>query len=155
MSDDIRAAMWKAMAQSPFLMVKLNRSHDHAEPLIAQLDENVHGKFWFYISRDNRIAPGGQAMAQFAARDHHLFCCISGTLTEEKDPAVITRYWSPTIESWYDGGRKDPDFLMLRFDLEDAEIWKPDSSIKGLFRLMSGKGDDPRSMGTQEVISLK
>ncbi|GLT00620.1 hypothetical protein GCM10007897_20080 [Sphingobium jiangsuense] len=155
MTDDIRAAMWKAMAQSPFLMVKLDTGHDHAEPLVAQLDEDVHGKFWFYTTRDNRIAPGGPAMAQFAARDHRLFCCISGTLVEEADPAVIERYWSPTIDSWYDGGRSDPDLLMMRFDLKEAEIWQPDSTLKGLFRLMSGKGGDPRKMGQHDVVSLE
>lgn len=154
MSNDIRAAMWKALAQSPFLMVKLDAGHDHAEPLLAQLDEQVHGKFWFYTSRDNRIAPGGPAMAQFAARDHHLFCCISGTLVEESDPAIIKRYWSPTIDSWYEGP-DDPDMLMMRFDLKDAEVWQPDNSLKGLFRLMSGKGNEPREMGVHEVISLE
>ena len=155
MTDDIRAAMWKAMGQSPFLMVKLDAGRDHAEPLVAQLDEDAHGKFWFYTTRDNRIAPGGPAMAQYAARDHGLFCCISGTLVEETDPAVIDRYWSSTVESWYDGGRDDPDLLMMRFDLSEAEIWQPDNTLKGLFRLMSGKGVDPRKMGQHDVVSLK
>ena len=155
MTEDIRQTMWKAMAESPFLMVKLDAGQDHAEPLIAQLDPDAHGVFWFYTSRDNRVAPGGPAMAQFVARDHRLFCCIKGTLAEESDPAVIDRYWSGTVEAWYEQGRDDPNLLMMRFDLDDAEIWKPDNSLKGLFRLMSGKADAPREMGVHETVSLK
>ncbi len=155
MTEDIRRAMWEAMAQSPLLMVKLDAGHDHAEPLIAQLDPEAHGSFWFYTGRDNRIAPGGPAMAQFVARDHSLFCCISGKLVRETDPAVIERYWSGTVESWYEKGRDDPDMLMMRFDLKDAEIWKPDNSLKGLFRLMSGKADAPREMGVHETVSFR
>ncbi|MGE4411349.1 MAG: general stress protein [Sphingomonadales bacterium] len=155
MTEDIRALLWNSMAESPFLMVKRNAGNDHAEPLIAQVDPNAHGAFWFYTSRDNRIAPGGPAMAQFVARDHSLFCCIAGTLVEESDPAVISRYWTPTLEAWYDKGRDDPNLLVMRFDLDDAEIWKPDNSIEGLFRMMTGKAEAPREMGFHKTISLK
>lgn len=155
MTEDIRKTMWDAMAESPLLMVKLDGSHIHAEPLTAQLDPDAHGRFWFYISRDNRIARGGRAMAQFVARDHSLFCCISGRLIEEMDPAVIDRYWTNMVAGWYEGGRNDPRLMMMRFELEDAEIWKPDNSLKGLFRLMSGKPDNPREMGRHEMVSLK
>lgn len=155
MTDDIRRTMWETMADSPFVMVKLDEGHDHAEPMMAQLDPEAEGKFWFYTSRDNRIAPGGRAMAQFVARDHGLFCCISGTLSAETDPAVIDRHWTSTVDSWYEGGRNDPAMLMMRFDLEDAEIWKPDNSLTGLFRLMAGKAEAPREMGRHETISLK
>lgn len=154
MTDAIRADLWNMMAQSPIMMVRRNEGNDHAEPLIAQLDPAANGEFWFYTSRSNRIAPGGPAMAQFVARSHELFCSISGILTEEKDPAIIDRYWSQRVNSWYPQGRDDPDMLMMRFELIDAEIWKPDNSLQGLFRIMSGKADAPREMGIHETITL-
>lgn len=154
MTDDLRTNMWKAMAESPFLMIRLNAGTDHAEPLLAQLDPAAHGKFWFYTSKTNRIAAGGPAMAQFVARDHRLFACIAGTLAHENDPALIDRYWSDTVESWYEGGRTDPTMLMMRFDLREAEIWQPDNSLKGLFHKMTGKGDALREMGSHETLPL-
>lgn len=154
MSDIIRTNFWEMMADSPILMVKLNSDGNHAEPLIAQLDPDANGQFWFYTSRNNRIAPGGPAIAQFVARNHDLFCSISGTLTEETDHSVIDRYWSPRVNSWYPQGRTDPNMLMMRFDLIDAEIWKPDNSLQGLFKVMSGKADSPREMGIHETIPL-
>ena len=140
MSDEaeIRKIMWKKMADSPFVMVGLVGSHDHSEPMTAQLDENADSAFWFYTKRDNRLAPGGPAMAQFAAKGHDLFACIMGTLTEETDPAVIDRYWSKQTEAWFDDGRNDPSLLMLRFDLKDAEIWDARSSPIGIFKMLTG-----------------
>jgi len=135
---EVRERMWEKMAKSPFLMVERIGAHDHAEPMTAQLDENVDGKFWFFTRRDNRIAPGGPAMAQFVSKDHKVFACLRGTLSAETDRSLIDKYWSNQTEAWFKGGRNDPDLLMLRFDLEDAEIWEGDESIAGIFKMLTG-----------------
>jgi general stress protein 26 len=93
-------------------------------------------------------------MAQFAAKDHSLFACIDGNLTEETDPAVIDRYWSKEVAAWYPGGRNDPSLLMLRFELGHAEIWLADMSVKGIFKMLLG-GDVRREMqGKHTEIAL-
>lgn len=136
--SEIRARFWRELEASPFLMVGLSGSHQHSLPMTAHLDRNANHAFWFYTSKDNRLAPGGPAMAQFSARDHYLFACIEGTLTPETDPAVIDRHWSKDVEGWYPGGRSDPTLLMLRFNLGTAEIWRADMSIKGVFKQLFG-----------------
>ena len=154
MTDSIRRAMWKAMARSPFLMIRLDDYKGHSEPMTAQLDEAADGEFWFFTTRSNRIAAGGKAMAQFVSRDHDLFCCLSGTLKEEDDRAVIDNHWSASIEAWYEGGRTDPELLMLRFELDEAEIWQRDTTLKGLFKLMTDKAVRPGELGDHEIVSL-
>lgn len=154
MSNSIRTDFWKALEHSPFLMVGLNSGHGHSLPMTAQLDKNADHAFWFYTTKDNRLAAGGPAMAQFTAKGHDLFACISGTLRPETDPAVIDRYWSKQVEAWYDGGRNDPNLLMLRFDLADAEIWTADLGIKGMFKLMTGQTIDPREAGRHAEVAL-
>jgi general stress protein 26 len=136
--SDIRERFWSELSASPFLMVKLNGSTEHAVPMTAQLDPDANHAFWFYTSRDNRLAAGGPAMAQFAGKDHYLFACIAGKLVQESDPAVIDRYWSKDVEAWYPQGRNDPSLLMLRFDLGNAEIWRSDMSLKGVFKQLFG-----------------
>src|SRR3546814_2458007 len=89
----------------------------------AQLDKDAHGAFWFFTASDNRLAAGGPAMAQFAAKGHELFACISGTLVSESDRTVLDKLWSNSIAAWYEGGKDDPKLVLLRFDLDDAEIW--------------------------------
>lgn len=154
MSDDIRKTFWKALEDSPFLMVGLTSSHMHSLPMTAQLDKDADHCFWFYTSKDNRLASGGPAMAQFAAKGHDLFACIAGTLVVESDPAVIDRYWSKPVEAWYAQGRNDPNLLMLRFDLDDAEIWTAEMGVKGLFKLMTGLTIKPGEAGKHAEVTL-
>ena len=144
---EVRERMWKKMADSPFVMLRLEDSGDHAQPMTAQLDKDANSAVWFYTQRDNRLAPGGPAMAQFVSKDHKLFACISGTLTEETDPAIIDQHWSTFVEAWFDGGRNDPNLLMLRFDLGDAEIWEGDESIMGKFKMLTGMKIKPEETG--------
>lgn len=154
MSDDIRTQFWKALEDSPFLMVGLTDQPMHHLPMTAQLDKDANSAFWFYTSRDNRLALGGPAMAQFASKGHDLFACISGTIRPEEDPAVIDRYWSKQVEAWFEGGRNDPNLLMLRFDLDDAEIWTADLGVKGLFKLLTGATIKPGEAGKHAEVAL-
>ena len=91
MSSDICKEMWKAMSKSPYLMVALEGQHMHAQPMTAQLDEDADGCFWFYTRKDNRLAAGGPAMAQFVAKGHDVFACISGRLVQV-DATGFRRY---------------------------------------------------------------
>jgi general stress protein 26 len=154
MSDNIRTDFWKALDSSPFLMVKLTGEHMHALPMTAQLDKNANHAIWFYTARDNRLADGGSAMAQFVSKGHDIFACISGSLHEETDQAVIDAHWSTHVEAWYEGGRNDPKLLMLRFDLYDAEIWTMDLGVKGRFKLMTGQNIDPQNAGRHAQVAL-
>ncbi len=154
MSSDIRTTMWKAMADSPNVMVSLTANDEHAEPMHAQLDKDADSEFWFYTTKDNRIAQGGKAMVHFAAKGHDVFACIRGTLVEETREEIIDKYWSKQVAAWYDEGRKDPSMMMLRFELDDAEIWDVDASFKGMFKLMTGKTVDPEEMGDHDKVNL-
>lgn len=136
---EVRERMWEKMAKSPFVMVERMDSDDHAQPMTAILDEKVEGKFWFYTQKGNRISPGGPAMAHYASKDHKIFACIKGTLVEETDAAVIDKYWSNMVEAWFAGGRSDPNLMMLRFELDEAEIWEGDESALGFFKMLTGQ----------------
>ncbi|WP_420144970.1 pyridoxamine 5'-phosphate oxidase family protein [Sphingobium sp.] len=151
---DIKDRFWAELSSSPFLMVGLNGRPEHSVPMTAQLDPAANHCFWFYTSRDNRLASGGPAMAQFAAKDHNLFACVEGVLTPETDAAVIDRYWSKEVEAWYPGGRNDPSLLMLRFDLGTAEIWRSDMSLKGVFKMLFGGDVCDEMKGKHAEVAL-
>ncbi len=154
MSSDIRTTMWKAMADSPNVMVSLISSRSHAEPMHAQLDKEADSEFWFYTTKDNRIAQGGPAMVQFADKDHEVFACIRGTLVEEERSEIVDKYWSKQVSAWYEDGKSDESLLMMRFELDDAEIWEVDPTIKGMFKLMTGKNVEPDEMGDHKKVDL-
>jgi general stress protein 26 len=154
MSNKLVKNMWRALAKSPYLMIGLNKNAEHSEPMRAQLDEEANGYFWFYTTKDNRIADGGKAMAQFASKDHDMFACIAGYLVEETDYEVISRYWSKPVEAWYKDGREDPNLKMMRFELNTAEIWSVDPSVVGMIKLTSGATLSPEEMGKHDKIAF-
>jgi len=154
MSEDIRKKMWKAMADSPNVMVSLTGNDEHAEPMHAVLDKEADSEFWFYTKKGNRIAPGGKAMVHFSSKGHDIFACISGELIKEERQAIIDKYWSKQVAAWYENGKDDPELLMLRLDLQDAEIWHADPGIKGMYKLMTGKNIDPEEMGDHANVKL-
>ena len=154
MSNSLRTKMWKAMAESPIFMIGLNKNADHSEPMHAQLDKDASGHFWFYTTKDNRIAEGGKAMAQYSSIDHELFACIGGHLVEETDQDIIDKYWSKKVEAWYKEGKTDPSLKMMRFELDNAEVWTQDPSFVGMLKLSTGATIAPHEMGEHEKLDL-
>lgn len=152
--DEIREEFWESLADSPYVMIALHGANEHAIPMRAQLDKEANSAIWFYTSRDNRLAKGGAAMAQFVSKGHDLFACISGTLTEETSEDIKDRHWSNAVEAWYDQGRQDPSLLMLRLDLGNAEIWEADPGVVGMFKMMTGQTMDGDEMGEHAKVAL-
>lgn len=153
-NDQITQDMWQKMADSPFVMLGLEGDHQHSAPMTAQLDPDANGKFWFYTTKDNRFAPGGPAMAQFVSKGNGLYACIAGTLVEETSEAVKDKYWNKQVEAWYEGGRTDPSLVMLRFELDSAEIWESDTSISGKFKMLTGQTIKPQEAGSHAEVAL-
>jgi len=147
MDKDTREAFWKAFADSPFIMMRLESSKEHAEPMTAQLDRDAHHAIWFFLARDNRIAAGGAAMGQVATKGHDAFACISGNLVEETNAAIREKQWDKSVEAWFPNGKNDPSILMLRFDITDSEVWIADMSIKGKLKMITGSPIKPSDAG--------
>jgi general stress protein 26 len=139
MDTETRETFWKAFEDSPFIMMKLDSDTGHSEPMTAQLDKDAHHAIWFFCKNDNRIANGGRAMGQVATKGHDVFACLSGNLIEEHDRSIRDAQWNRIVESWFPNGKDDPTVLMLRFDIEDSEVWIADMSIKGTFKMLTGQ----------------
>lgn len=155
MSDaqKLKHDLWKRLATSPFLMLGLTESRDHSEPLTAQLDEDQVDTLWFFIGKDNRLAKGGDAMAQFVSKGHDFFACMAGTVQIDNDPAMIDKLWSKQAEAWFPGGRSDPNLALLRFDVADAELWETDMSLSGRLKMIFGGKINASEEGSHAKVS--
>ena len=156
MSDDnhIIADFFKSLKHSPFVMIGLDDTPDHSQPMTAQIDGEDRETLWFFTGRDNRMAIGGPAMAQYVSKGHDLFACVSGNLTPDNDPVVIDRLWSNQVAAWFPGGKDDPNLLLMRFALNSAEIWEADVSLTGMVKMMFGGTIKPSEAGSHAEVSL-
>jgi general stress protein 26 len=135
---ELKRDLWKKISQSPFLMVGLTGSGQHSEPLTAQLDKDQVDTLWFFVGKDNRLAKGGAAMAQYVSKGHDYFACLAGTLRIDNNPAIVEKLWSRQVEAWFPGGKNDPNLALLRLDIDGAELWETDLSISGKMKLLFG-----------------
>lgn len=149
---DLKRDLWKKMSGSPFLMVGLSGEGQHSEPLTAQLDEDQVDTLWFFIGKDNRLAKGGAAMAQFVSKGHDYFACLSGRAHVQNDFAMIDKLWSRQVEAWFPGGKDDPNLALLRFDIDSAELWETDMSFAGKLKMIFGGKIEPSEEGSHARI---
>ena len=134
----LKRDLWKHMSHSPFVMIGLEGSGTHSEPLTAQLDKDQVDTLWFFVGRDNRLVQGGKAMAQYVSKGHDYFACLSGTVRVDNDSGMIDKLWSRPAEAWFPGGKDDPNLALLRFDIDDAELWEADMSLSGKLKMLFG-----------------
>ena len=154
MSDahELKERLWKKMTDGPFVMVGL-KDGGHSEPLTVQLDKDQVDTLLFFVASDNRVVKGGPAMVQFVSKGQDFFACLSGTISVDNAPALIDKLWTKQAESWFPGGRSDPNLTLIRFDIADAELWESDISLAGQFKMLFGGKIRPQDEGSHALIS--
>lgn len=135
---ELRSKFWHALDDSSFVMLQLDADPDSAAPMTASLDRDADHAIWFFTSRDNRFAAKGPATATFASKGHDLFARFHGVLSEETSRERLDKQWSNFVESWFPGGKDDPNLLFLRFDLGDASIWAGELGLIGVAKMALG-----------------
>jgi len=149
MSDarELKKHLWDKMTAGPFVMIGLEGGGHH-EPLTVQLDKHQVDRLYFFIGRDNRMAKGGRAMLQFVSKGQDFFACLSGTARVDDDRAQIDKLWNKQAEAWFPGGKSDPNLALLRFDIDDAELWEADMSLAGKVKMIFGLKVNPSEEGS-------
>ena len=149
----IKQDLWNKLSASPFIMIGLTGGGEHSEPLTAQLDKDQVDTLFFFIGKDNRLAKGGDAMAQFVSKGHDFFACLSGTAQVDNDFAMIDKLWNRQVEAWFPGGKDDPNLALLRFDISNAELWEADVSLSGKLKVLFGGVIKPSEAGSHATVN--
>jgi general stress protein 26 len=137
-TNTLKHKFWTTLADSPFLFLQLEADPRAAVPMTAQLDKDADSAIWFFHRRTGPLAAGGPATATFAGKGHDLFARFTGTLNEETNRGRLEQGWSPAVEAWFPRGKDDPDLLMLRMDLDQAELWNADLGLLETTRMLLG-----------------
>jgi general stress protein 26 len=152
-THEITQTLWKKLAASPFVMVGPADGSSHSEPLTAQLDEDQVDTLFFFVGTDNRLIGGGNVMAQFVSKGHDFFACLSGTIAQDTNPAMIDKLWNSHVEAWFPGGKTDPNLALLRMDIDGAELWETDISLGGRLKMLFGGKIESSDEGSHAVLN--
>ncbi|MFL0412581.1 pyridoxamine 5'-phosphate oxidase family protein [uncultured Sphingomonas sp.] len=133
--QEVAETFLKKLEASPYVMIGL-MDGEHSEPMSVKLDETQPNTLFMFSARDNRIAKGGEAMAQFVGKGHDFFACLAGRVSEETNQATFDKLWDNQVEAWFPNGKADA--RLNRFDITSAELWETDVSISGRLKMLFG-----------------
>ena len=130
--SEILERFWGALEDSPFVMLGLDQARGSAmQPMTARFEDldRENGRVWFFTAKDHdltrALAQDNRAVASFASKGHDLFASLRGRLILDNSRSEIDRLWNAFVAEWYEG-KDDPKMALLRFELDDAKIWKSD-----------------------------
>lgn len=155
---EITRKFWKALRSDMTVMLGTKGEPGVApRPMTAQLDgEADHGPIWFFTARSTELARSLQgvhpAFFTFTDKGNDLWASVGGHLSQQTDRAVVDRLWSPFVAAWYDGGKDDPELVLLRFDPAEAEIWLDGSTLLAGLKLLLGA--DPKADYADNVAKV-
>lgn len=133
--QEVAATFLAKLEASPFIMIGLTDG-EHSEPMNVKTDEAQPNALFIFSAHDNRIAKGGDAMAQFVGKGHDFFACLAGTVSQETDQATFDKLWDNRVEAWFPNGKADA--RLNRFDISSAELWETDVSLSGRIKMLFG-----------------
>lgn len=162
MADDreIEEKFWKALKDSPFIMLGVEGTRDGAtQPMTVNFEDQDHdsGILWIFTAKDHDLTramgQSDRAIGSYSGKGHDLFASLRGTLQIVNDRATIDRLWNPVIAQWYEG-KDDPKLALVRFDVEDAKIWL--STVRGFLKPALNKllGRKPEADAKQDVAEV-
>jgi general stress protein 26 len=133
--QEIAAKFITKVKESPFIMLGLMNG-EHSEPMNVKIDDDQPNALFVFAGKDNRAAKGGDAMVQFVGKGHDFFACLMGTVSQDNDPVQVDKLWDKRTEAWFPNGKADA--VLLRFDVESAELWETDMSLTGRMKMLFG-----------------
>ena len=109
---------------------------------MARQEVDAGAELWFITARDTRhvaaLAAEPRVSVTFSARDS--WVAIAGRATVVKDQAKLKELWNTFAEAWMPEGPEDPDAVLLRVDVEEAEYWDtPGGKIASLISFAKTK----------------
>lgn len=128
-------------------------------PMSHQLRDG-DATIWFITARDTDLAEAAEqgriaASYSIAEGSEGLYAVVHGALIQNNDAALRDELWSTVADSWFKGGKNDPDVCILGLVPKSAEVWlTPTSGLSFAFNVVRAQvtGEQP-DMGSHGKLS--
>ncbi len=130
-----------------------------SRPMVTQRTE-FDGDLWFFTSSEthkvDEIMKDNRVNVSYASPDDNTYVSVSGRAEFSTDQNKIAELWDPIQTAWFPEGQNDPNLILLKINVEQAEYWDTISNtfveIAGFLKaLATGKAADG---GENEKIEL-
>jgi general stress protein 26 len=128
-----------------------------SRPLVTlQLDSQ--GRLWFFISltspKVDEISHHRQVNLSYADPDKQDYVSISGAAEIVRDREKMRVLWTPWVEPYFPRGLDDPNLVLLRVQVDQAEYWNaPESNVQRLYGFAKAVATgDTRELGEHQRV---
>ena len=123
---DLKHEFWDRLAKVNASMLGLATEG----PLVAmspQLDGDQPGHIWFITAKGTDLAKAvatSDQQARMVVSDDSagLYADVSGVLRHTADRETLDDVWSFVADAWFEGGKHDPDVVLLCFTPASATL---------------------------------
>ena len=102
-----------------------------SRPMATQETE-FNGDLWFFTSSETHkaeeIEKDSRANISYASPSDNSYVSVSGTAQLVNDKAKMEELWNPILKAWFPKGLDDPNIILLKVSVEQAEYWDSTSS---------------------------
>ena len=123
-SDD-RQKLVDLMSDMPIAMLTTLGSAGPRSVPMARQEVEPDAELWFITARDTdhvrAIQQEPHVVLTFSSRD--AWVAATGQAEVVDDDAKLAELWNTFAEAWLPGGPQDPQAVLLRVDIEQAEYW--------------------------------
>ncbi len=109
------------------LTTQTPEGHLRSRPMYTQ-DAEFDGELWFFTDgasgKVDEIHDHPQVNVAYAKPEANTFLSVTGKAEVVKDQQKIHEYWNPMLKAFFPDGPDDPDLVLLRVAVEDAEYWQ-------------------------------
>lgn len=110
---------------------------------MATLQMDAGGSLWFFTAltspKIEEAAQHRQVNLSYARPDKQDYLSVSGSAEILQDKEKMRALWTPWIKPWFPAGLDDPNLVLLKVTITEAEYWTaPHGAARRLYGLAKG-----------------
>jgi general stress protein 26 len=120
-----RARLVELMRDMPIAMLTTFGGAGIRSVPMARQEVEPDAEMWFIAARDTRhvadIEVEPRVAITFSSRDS--WVALTGTASVVDDEVKLRELWNTFAEAWLPGGPEDPNAVLIKVDVDEAEYW--------------------------------
>lgn len=130
-----------------------------SRPMQTQQAE-FNGDLWFFTSlnthKAEEIEKDNRVNVSYAAPEDNSYVSVSGTAEIVTDKVKMEELWNPMLKAWFPKGLDEPDIILIKVSVSQAEYWDSASStlVQAFGLLKSLVTGEPANGGDHAQISM-
>lgn len=127
---------------------------------MATRESEFDGSLWFLTCEQSGkvgdIEHGCHVSLTYVNNEAHAFVALSGHAELMRDRARVHQIWKPAHALWFPQGKDDPDILVIKVTVEEAEYWEtPGNALVRTYHLLKAiVTKDSSAVGENQRVSL-